>query len=179
MIERRRNSPSTTACGRLFDAVAAAIGVRDAVSYEGQAAIELEALIDPAALESATAEPYRLDLAHDPTAGLLRIDPRSMWIRLAADLRAGTSPAVIAARFHLGLVQAIGDTIERLAATHGDLWSSRVALSGGVFQNALLLERTTARLQSAGTTVLSHSHVPPNDGGIALGQAAVAAAQMV
>jgi hydrogenase maturation protein HypF len=179
MMRRRLNSPLTSACGRLFDAVAATIGLRDIVTYEGQAAIELEALIDRDALAIAEARSYRFDVMEDATAGILRIDPRGMWVRLVADLHSGTPPAVISARFHLGLVHTIGKTVERLEKTHGNAWHGRVALSGGVFQNALLLERTVARLQSAGLTVLSHSHVPPNDGGIAFGQAAVAAAQML
>ncbi|GAA5182720.1 carbamoyltransferase HypF [Rugosimonospora acidiphila] len=160
------NSPPTSSAGRLFDAVAALIGVRDTVSYEGQAAIELERRADRAESGGyrAAVEPGDPLLIHG--ADLIRA--------AVADLTAGVPPAMIAARFHNGMVDAV---VRACALIRSGSGLSTVALSGGVFQNLLLLERTVARLTSAGFEVLTHRRVPANDGGISLGQAAIAAAQ--
>ncbi len=166
------NAPPTSSMGRLFDAVAAVLGVRDRVTYEGQAAIELEQLADPG---ERSAYPVRLDDAGD--GGGSFVVPGAELVQAAvADLLAGTPAPVIAARFH----NAVGDLVvagaARLRAATG---LTAVALSGGVFQNVLLLERASAGLEAEGFTVLVHHRVPPNDGGISLGQAAVASSRPV
>lgn len=164
LAERRVNAPETSSAGRLFDAVAALIGVRDAVNYEGQAAIELE---QRAALAEGRGYPARIDLG-DP----LVVRGTDLIRAVVDDLRAGQDPGVIAARFHNGLVAVTVRAVEALRERTG---IGTVALSGGVFQNAVLLGRTAARLEARGLRVLVHRRVPPNDGGISLGQVAVAA----
>jgi hydrogenase maturation protein HypF len=150
----------------LFDAVAALVGVRDAVSYEGQAAIELEQAADPAERGG-----YRAAL----TAGEPFVVRASDLIRAVVDdVRGGVAVPVIAARFHAAVVAAVVDGCTRVRDARG---LTMVALSGGVFQNVLLVERTVAALEAAGFQVLTHVRVPPNDGGISFGQAAVAAAR--
>jgi hydrogenase maturation protein HypF len=159
-------SPATSSAGRLFDAVAAILGVRDAVNYEGQAAIELEQLADPD-------EPgaYRAGLAGDRP---LRVLGSDLVAAVVDDLLAGTDPAVVAARFHNGVAMAV---VEACTALRERTRLATVALSGGVFQNLLLLGRVGAWLEERGFRVLTHSRVPPNDAGISLGQAVVAAAR--
>ncbi|MCW2744021.1 MAG: carbamoyltransferase HypF [Mycobacterium sp.] len=159
------NAPPTSSAGRLFDAVAALIGVRDVVTYEGQAAIELEQLADPTERGG-----YPLPIGAGTPALL---DAGALVRAVVEDLRRGTPAPVIAARFHTALADAVLAICDRLRAAHG---LATVALSGGVFQNALLLCRCLDRLEGAGFTVLTHRQVPPNDGGLSLGQAAVAAA---
>jgi hydrogenase maturation protein HypF len=157
------NSPLTSSAGRLFDAVSALLGVRDVVTYEGQAAIELEQVADPDETGTYAVEVSRETLARVQVAHLVRA--------VTEDLLAGTPVPVIAARFHTALADVVVDVCHRVRDLHG---LSTVALSGGCFQNALLLCRCLDRLESAGFTVLTHRQVPPNDGGISLGQAAVA-----
>ncbi len=153
------NAPPTSSAGRLFDAVSSLLGIRDEVTYEGQAAIELEYAADPT--ESGSYPVPFVD-------GQLQI---SALVRaLAEDLLSGVPVPVLAARFHNSLADAVLTVCQRLGAVH-DL--STVALSGGVFQNALLVTRCLNRLEPAGFTVLTHRQVPPNDGGISLGQSAV------
>jgi hydrogenase maturation protein HypF len=166
MARRGVNSPLTSSAGRLFDAAAAILGVRDTINYEGQAAIELEQLADPAERGAygagiTAAEPLRI-AGHD----LIRA--------LVEDLAAGVAPGVVAARFHNGVAGLITECCLLLRERHG---LATVALSGGVFQNLLLLRATVARLEQEGFAVLVHSRVPCNDGGISLGQAVVAAAR--
>ena len=180
MISRGINSPLASSCGRLFDAVAAAAGVcRERVTYEGEAAVALEALVDERTLkeeDELLAYPFaipRLKSVHLPY-----VEPLAMWQALLGDLLLGTPVPVIAARFHKGLAVVITrmvDTLSREAG--GDKPVRTVALSGGVFQNRVLLEQVTVRLKAIGFEVLTHRHVPSNDGGLALGQAAVAAAR--
>jgi hydrogenase maturation protein HypF len=160
------NSPLTSSAGRLFDAVSAMLGACDRISYEGQAAVELEQLADPAERSAyrgvfLNAEPFSLlgtGFVHD----------------VADDLRAGTPRPVIAARFHNGLADAVVAGCERIRDSTG---LASVALSGGVFQNMLLTDRVRTGLAERGFDVLLHSQVPPNDGGISLGQAIVAGAR--
>lgn len=166
MIEKRLNSPLTSSVGRLFDAVAALAGVRNQVSYEGQAALELEMLIE-ADGESEPAYPFEVN----GVDGMLRIDSAPMIKQLLADLQADTAASRISARFHNGLARSILDICRAIAQEQGKL---PVALSGGVFQNRYLTERTAKVLRQAGFKVLLHRQVPPNDGGLALGQAAIA-----
>jgi hydrogenase maturation protein HypF len=160
-------SPVTSSAGRLFAAVAAMCGVRLQVSYEGQAAIELEALADLAA-----AEPYPLALADGPP---IVLDPRPAIEAILADLAGEVPVAAISARLHAGVARATADACARAAARAG---VATAVLSGGVFQNRLLLRLTAAALEEAGLRVLVPRLLPPNDGQIALGQVAVAAAQL-
>ena len=153
-------SPLTSSAGRLFDAVAALCGIRAEVNYEGQAAVELEGVADPA-------EPGEYPLPGDQT-----LDARETMRAILADLGAGVPVPVVAARFHNGVGRATARACAQIAEAEG---IDRVVLSGGVFQNRLLLERTTAALERAGLRVLTPRLLPPNDGGIAFGQAAVAA----
>ncbi|CAN7349871.1 carbamoyltransferase HypF [Caballeronia sp. LjRoot34] len=174
MIDGGINSPVASSAGRLFDAVAAALGVcRERVQYEGQAAIELEAMIDTRTLhDEDDARAYPFEIAEKDTS--LLIDPTSMWIALLDDMLRATSVPVMAARFHKGLAIAIVQMTGRLlVATQ----VRTVALSGGVMQNCVLFEQLTARLAACGFNVLAHRQVPSNDGGIAFGQAAITAAR--
>jgi hydrogenase maturation protein HypF len=157
-------SPTTTSMGRLFDAVAALAGIRAEVNYEGQAAIELEAACD-------FTEPgaYPISVGGTP----LVIDPRETIRAVAADVAAEVPPGAIARRFHRTIARATVDACMALAA---DLATDLVVLSGGVFQSRLLLESVSDELNSAGLRVLVPDRLPVNDGGIAYGQAAVAAA---
>ena len=174
MARRGINAPPTSSAGRLFDAVAALLGVRDSINYEGQAAIELEQLADPAdrgtyraAIDPGAARP-------GGEAGPLRVFGADLVRAAAEDLLTGAAPAVIAARFHRGVAAAIAEVCAALRERSG---LGTVALSGGVFQNLLLLGQVVDGLEEAGFRVLTHARVPPNDGGISLGQAAVAGAR--
>ena len=164
MARRGINSPVTSSAGRLFDAVAAILGVRDAVSYEGQAAAELEQLADPA---EDGAYPARID-----SGDVLQVAGADLVRCVADDLAAGIDRRVISARFHNGLAGVIADCCLMLRERTG---LATVALSGGVFQNFRLLNTVTGQLESHGFAVLTHSRVPCNDGGISLGQAVIAA----
>jgi hydrogenase maturation protein HypF len=157
--------PVTSSMGRLFDAVAVLLGLRTSVTYEGQAAVELEALALHAELDRTPVYPAAT------TAGVL--DPGPLVAAVLTDLRRGVPREQIAAGFHLGLAAAAADLAVGLAADHG---LEYVALTGGVFQNILLTDLLAGRLRAAGLRVLLHDRVPPNDGSISLGQAAVAAA---
>lgn len=164
MLRSGLNAPITSSAGRLFDGIAALIGLRGRVSYEGQAAMELEWCVD-------TRERgiYPFALAREGQS--LVIDWRPMVALLIKDLRRGMSTGTIAARFHNTLVELITAVAEQTNA-------ERVALSGGCFQNRLLLTRAAARLRASGREVLLHRLVPPNDGGVSLGQIAAAAARL-
>lgn len=166
MVSTGFQAPSTTSMGRLFDAVAALVDVRDAVTYEGQAAIELEQRADPG--ETGTYEVTVDD------GGPFVMHGRDLVLAAAADLDAGVPVAHIAARFHNSVAALVVACCERVRASHG---LAAVALSGGVFQNALLLDRIVPALRDGGFEVLTHRRVPPNDGGISLGQVAVAGAR--
>ncbi|MEJ2591740.1 MAG: carbamoyltransferase HypF [Candidatus Thiodiazotropha sp.] len=173
MIDGGINSPLSSSCGRLFDGVAALLGIcRESISYEGQAAIELET----AALAAGPRDPEGYPLRIDEGDGLWQLDPAPLWPALLDDLRAGMAVSRIAWRFHLGLASAVAGMAVRLARVSA---VSTVALSGGVFQNRTLFELVVSQLREAGLRVLSHSRVPANDGGISLGQAAVGAARML
>jgi hydrogenase maturation protein HypF len=174
MLARGVNAPVTTSAGRLFDGVAALIGLQQEVSFEGQAAMALEFESDqaernayPIALVEQRAGDASVLDARDPP---LILDWQPMVEAILADQRAGIERGIIAARFHGALVDAI-------VAVARSVGEQRVALTGGCFQNRLLTERTADQLERAGFEVLLHRLVPPNDGGISLGQVAVAAAQ--
>ena len=178
MISRHVNSPLASSCGRLFDAVAAAAGLcREQAQYEGQAAVELEALVDADALrDEGDRLAYEFAIARHPPGDLPCIEPLPMWEALLADIGRGEPVPVIAARFHKGLAIALARMIGVLRAEAGAAGVATIALSGGVFQNKVLLEQVTERLERLEVRVLSHRQVPANDGGLALGQAAIAAA---
>ncbi len=156
-------SPVTTSAGRLFDAVAALCGLRSEVTYEGQAAIELEAACD-----SAESGAYEI-----PVSGGV-LDARACVLAAAKDIAAGVAVGVVAARFHHGLADATAAVCVAAAEERG---IGTAVLSGGVFQNRRLLSRTAGRLRAAGLRVLTPERLPANDGGISYGQAAVAAAR--
>jgi hydrogenase maturation protein HypF len=162
-------SPVTTSAGRLFDAVAALCGVRAEVNYEGQAAVELEAVSDP---QEKAAYPLPLDGGPDTP---LVLDARATARAVVADLRAGVPVPRVAARFHNGLALATAAACATAAERAG---TRTVVLSGGVFQNRRLLDGTGARLRDLGLQVLTPELLPPNDGGISYGQLAVAAARL-
>ncbi len=168
-FETQFNTPPTSSCGRLFDAAAALLGVRTEAVYEGQPAVELEALADPKADDL-----YPFDLLR--ADGRWVIDPAATLRALWCDYRTGRPVRVIAAAFH-NTVAAF--TVEVCRAVRDKHRLNRVVLSGGCFQNALLTRRLLDRLGAEGFELLTHRHVPPNDGGISLGQAAVAHALTV
>jgi hydrogenase maturation protein HypF len=160
-LQRGLNCPLTSSMGRLFDAVASLAGVRQRVHYEGQAAIELEALVDPSC-----------DGAYDFDLRGAEIDPAPLMQALVADLHGRTPLPLLAARFHNGVARMVLEICRRLRADTG---LSEVGLSGGVWQNVTLLEKSWRLLAQDGFTVYAHRQVPANDGGLALGQALVAA----
>ncbi|MGA2037593.1 MAG: carbamoyltransferase HypF [Acidimicrobiales bacterium] len=161
--------PWTTSVGRLFDAVAALVGVRSRVSYEGQAAIELEALART--IPPGDAPPYPVEQAWED--GKLVLDPRPLIASVIEGWGGGTPVAQLAASFHEGLARGAVAAAVELARVNSQ---QTVALSGGVFQNARFSELVNEGLANEGLTVLVHRTVPPNDGGISVGQAAIAAA---
>jgi hydrogenase maturation protein HypF len=167
MVMTGVGATSTSSAGRLFDAVAAMCGVRLEVSYEGQAAVEFEALADPGA-----AEPYPFELQPIPP---IVMNPQPAIRALLADLAADVPVSTISARFHAGLARV---TVEACALAAERAGTDLAVLAGGVFQNRLLLELTAAGLESSGLRVLVPERLPPNDGQIAFGQVAVAAARL-
>ncbi len=162
-------SPSTSSMGRLFDAVSALCGLRATVTYEGQAAIELEAAAGPAP----GADPY--PLAVREAAGGLTLDARETVRAVVRDVAGGASTALVSGRFHAAVAVATAQACARIAEARGiDL----VVLSGGVFNNRLLVERTVPLLEARGLRVLLPELLPAGDGGISYGQAAAAAARL-
>ena len=152
--------------GRLFDAVAGILGVRDTTNYEGQAAIELEAMADPAC-----ARGYEFEVAEN--GSIIKAD--KVIRRAAEDALEGVPPQTVSAKFHLGVARLIARVARRL---RDERRLARVVLSGGVFQNVFLLGRACRLLEAEGFEVFTHGRVPTNDGGISLGQAAVANARV-
>jgi hydrogenase maturation protein HypF len=161
-------SPLTSSVGRLFDAVGVLCGAPARVSYEGQAAVELEALAWTAGVP-APGGGYRFQ-----RDGASVLDPRAAVSELARDLDRGVPAGVVSARFHAGVAAATVDAVTAIASARG---MEVAVLSGGVFQNRMLLQAVAAGLDRAGLRVLVPERLPPNDGGISFGQAAVAAAQ--
>jgi len=175
-LERPSLSPRISSTGRLFDAVAAALGLFfEGVEYEGQAAIALEGLVTEAHLEAAHREErYPIGIPRRSDSGLPYLEWLGMWRAILGDLYEQTAPGRIAARFHLALANGLVRLAERIGTDRG----VRVAaLSGGVFQNRILTEAVASDLRSRGWRVLVHAELPPNDGCIAVGQAAIAAAR--
>ncbi len=166
MIEHKVNSPLTSSCGRLFDAVAALIGIRQQVSYEAQAAIELEMAITPSDDNAA----YPLGLIPDGEHWLIATRP--LFEALLNDLSTDVPAGSISRRFHNGLVEALVQIANLLRKQTG---LDRVCLSGGTFHNVYLSQRLESRLSAAEFEVFPHAEVPAGDGGLSLGQALVAA----
>lgn len=160
---RKINSPLTSSCGRLFDAAAAAAGFTREVTFEGQAAMWLEGVAD-------TDEPGEYPIVYLDSL-CTSIDPAALIRSVAEDIITGTSEEKVAARFHNTVARLTADIIMRLSRQSG---IKTVGLTGGCFQNRLLTERTLTLLKAEGLEVLQHESVPPNDGGIALGQAVAA-----
>ncbi|BAY66009.1 hydrogenase maturation protein HypF [Calothrix brevissima NIES-22] len=173
LIEQNINSPLASSAGRLFDAVAAAIGIfREDCSYEGQAAIAMEALAESHNLNNSEENPnYPFNFTFFDS--IYCIDPSPMWLALLTDLQQQISPGIIATKFHRSLATAIIEMVKHLSQEN---LIHQVVLTGGVFQNTLLLKQVTQGLQTLGIEVFTHSLVPPNDGGISLGQAVILAA---
>jgi hydrogenase maturation protein HypF len=168
-LVRQINAPLASSMGRLFDAAAAVIGVRRESQYEGQAAMELEALAGRA---PGAVLPYAIGT---DDAGRDQLDPLPLLIALGEQARAGRSWQELAAAFHETVVHATVAMVTRAA----DACACRVAaLGGGCFQNARLLAGLTAALREAGYTVLAPRQLSPNDGAVSFGQAAVAAARL-
>ncbi|HXF05963.1 MAG TPA: carbamoyltransferase HypF [Blastocatellia bacterium] len=177
MLSRKINAPVTSSVGRLFDVVAALVGMRQVVRFEGQAAMELEFALD--GVETDEAYPFRISTFRRQIAGssghaepldlppAVVIDWEPMIRDILADLRDGVSVGMISARFHNALVEAI------VAVAH-HVGEERVVLTGGCFQNKYLTERTVRRLLGEGFRPYWHQRIPPNDGGLALGQAVAA-----
>ena len=189
MIERSINCPFTSSVGRLFDAASALCAVCPSPTYEGQAAIMFEAAMYGAQAESVLAdavlddERYHIDIvknmateestAHDTS--VLLMDPAPLFSALLDDISQGVAVPIIAMRFHLGIVAAIIQMCQIAQAVYG---ISTVALSGGVFMNRFLIQNTIAQLEACGFTVAINKELPPNDGAISFGQAAIAAARL-
>ncbi len=171
MLETGLNVPLASSCGRLFDAVAAALGLcADHALFEGQGAMELEALAET---WQGDEQPYNFAITEN---GLLYLESLPMWLALLQDLERHTPVAQMAVRFHHGLARAIRDMVARIRSTRS---LNTVALTGGCFQNKLLLEEVMRLLKADGLSCLLHAKVPSNDGGLALGQAAIAAARYI
>jgi len=162
MITRRIQVIQTSSCGRLFDAIASILDIRHQTTYEGQAAVELEAAAThdtrTYSFDVIGAEPFRIDL-------------RDTIRSITRDFLGGTPVAVISARFHRTLARVVVDSCLRIRQSTG---LTRVCLSGGTFQNLRLLEHSLEELREAGFEVFIHQRVPPNDGGLVLGQAVIA-----
>jgi len=170
LIDRRVNAPLTSSVGRLFDAVAALAGILDSARYEGQPAMELE--WSAAEVSADGVYPFEI-LDPRPTEAPLQVDTRPLIGAVAADVSHGRGAAIIGRRFHSTLVEIVTQVCSRLREQTG---LTAVVLSGGVFQNALLATEVIPRLESDGFRVYRHRRVPPGDGGLSLGQLAIAAA---
>ncbi|HSO19848.1 MAG TPA: carbamoyltransferase HypF, partial [Desulfosarcina sp.] len=166
MMDKAVNSPLTSSLGRLFDAVAAIVGLRSKAAFEGQAAMELEMIADAAETAAYAFAWEGSGILHLATAPIIR--------SVTADAVQGTAPSIISARFHNTLVALFDELCRHLRGATG---IDRVALSGGVFQNHRLLTGLSRALQNSGFDLLAHRLVPTNDGGLCLGQAVVAAAR--
>jgi hydrogenase maturation protein HypF len=165
-IEKKLNSPLTSSCGRLFDAISALIGIRSEIKYEAQAAIELEMVAYDAPDEVGE---YPFSTAEQNGTSLIKV--ADLFSAIVKDIDRKTMPATIAARFHNTVARIIRESCQQISQKTG---LNNVVLSGGVFQNRLLLRKTTALLEADGFKVFTHRQVPTNDGGISLGQAVVA-----
>jgi hydrogenase maturation protein HypF len=183
MTKSRISAPLAFSCGRLFDAVAAALDLcRERQAYEGEAAARLEALVDEDTLRHENDSlGYPLTIPTLRGSGLPYIEPLAMWNAILGDLILRTPRSVMSARFHKGLAKVVVAMTKKLARQHDSSTPrfASVALSGGCFQNCVLFEEVSCRLKREGFNVLSHTRVPANDGGLALGQAAIGAAHLI
>ena len=170
-IVEREDSLRTTSAGRLFDGVAALLGIRPTVTYEAQAAIELEAAAAGEPLDTPVADGWDAAITADDDGSAV-LDPSPLVAHVVAARDRGATVPAVAAAFHAALGRSVAAMARDLAANAG---VGTVALSGGVFQNARLTEIVERELTASGVEVLVHSRVPPNDGGVSIGQAAVAA----
>jgi hydrogenase maturation protein HypF len=170
-LAEHEHGPTTTAVGRLFDGVAVLLGGRPKITFEAQAAIELEAIAS-AVPRDAVPSPYAGLVVSSEDHGTTVLDPSPLLAALAADVDAGVPTPLLAAAFHEALGTATGELAASLAAAAG---VDAVALTGGVFQNVRLTEVVESALRQAGCDVLVHTEIPVNDGGISIGQAAIAA----
>jgi hydrogenase maturation protein HypF len=164
MIRQKINSPLTSSCGRLFDGVAALIGLREMVAFEGQAAMELEMI---QRMEMTTSYPWEILKEKE----IHLIQPQPLIRGVVEDVQRGSSTALISRRFHLTLIDILSRVTQEIRSETG---IEKVVLGGGVFQNRTLLTGMEERLQGEGFQVYSKALVPSNDGGIALGQAVAA-----
>jgi len=173
-IDRGVNCPQTSAGGRLFDAVSALLGIRERVSYEAQAAIELEMAAqfqNPKSKIQNTGYPFDIEAGEDGGDHVAIVRLRRLFEALIADRRSGAAVEEMAYRFHVTVADMMRTMCEQIAEETG---LRTVALSGGCFQNRLLLALVVSRLRDLGLRILVHRHVPCNDGGISLGQAVIA-----
>jgi hydrogenase maturation protein HypF len=179
-IERRINSPLTSSMGRLFDAISALLGIRREIDYEGQAAVELEMAAYPPLIARSsstkndeaiaqTGEAYPYEIVEDNEIRIVRL--RDLLSAVLEDLRRDIPEAEISLKFHNTIARMINDVCRVISSETG---ITQVALSGGVFQNRLLLRKTVGLLEHSGLQVLTHKQVPCNDGGVSLGQAVIA-----
>ncbi len=180
MIKDGLNSPTASSCGRLFDAVAAAVGICcDEIFHEGEAAMRLEALITPEIFASVDEDlAYPFGIPRLKGSGLPYIEPLAMWQALLGDLYENTPAPIIAARFHKGLAKAIVTLATKAVLDDEVRLTNRIVLSGGVMQNHWLAEDLVQRLVAENFEVYLQAKVPSNDGGLSLGQAAIATALM-
>jgi hydrogenase maturation protein HypF len=167
-IERGINAPLTSSCGRLFDAVSALLGFQGLATYEGQAAVQLEMM----SYDGAKGGSYPFSIGEGEGGRVIQL--ADAWRGILDDLRAGVPAATMAWRFHHTVVRMVVEMCRRVAEESG---LERVALSGGCFQNRLLLTESIQTLEEAGFEVLTHGQVPCNDGGVSLGQAVIANAR--
>lgn len=166
LIEKKINSPLTSSCGRLFDAVSALLSIRGTIDYEAQAAIELEMLAHDEVNET---DSYPFSIVEQDDLSVVKL--QDLFSAIIYDLQSNTTRATIAAKFH----NTIAQMIKRLCQVISNKTSiTQVVLSGGVFQNRLLLRKAVSLLEDGGFTVFTHQQVPCNDGGISLGQAVIA-----
>ena len=176
-IERKINSPLCSSMGRLFDAISALLGIRGEIDYEGQAAVELEMNAYSSLIASSVSdkgishaqEHYSFSMVKDEAIRVVRL--KDLLSAVIDDLRRGVSDGTIAVRFHNTVAQMTNEMCRLIADETG---IRQVALSGGVFQNRLLLRRTVSLLESSGFQVFTHRQVPCNDGCVSLGQAVIA-----
>jgi len=164
MIQRGVNSPLTSSCGRLFDAVSSLIGIRDVTTYEAQAAIELEMTADA---KTSNVYGYKIETENDVDT----INVQKMVREIVSDLQKDVPKAIISAKFHNTVADFIVKTCERIREQNN---IDEVVLSGGVFQNRRLITKVLTQLRARKFTPYFHSRVPTNDGGVSLGQAVIA-----
>jgi hydrogenase maturation protein HypF len=175
LVSKNINSPLASSVGRLFDAVAAAIGIcRETCSYEGQAAIELEALVETSYLSNHEIPNYRFSINRVDDIEQIELD--LMWLDILKDLSQSQSSTLIASKFHKSLALVIVKVVENIRKHYP---INQVALTGGVFQNSTLLQQVRQALKNNNIQVLTHSLVPSNDAGLSLGQAVIAAARSI